>query len=71
MIAVDHAAQPVRQFFARSAGEQAKVAADREVRPVAGGQDGANIWPFGARKFSSNDGPAGRCTRVWNDRFWR
>jgi hypothetical protein len=43
MKAVDHAAQPVRQLLARRSRKQAEVATDREVRPVAGDQDGADI----------------------------
>ena len=43
MIAVDHAAQPVRQLLARGTGKQAEIAADRKIRSVAGDQDGADI----------------------------
>ena len=43
MIAVDHATQPVRQLLARSSRKQAEVATDREVRSVAGDQNGADI----------------------------
>lgn len=39
--------QPVRQLLARGFREQAEVAADRKVRPVAGDQHGADIRPLG------------------------
>ena len=43
MIAIDHAAQAVRQLLARRSRKQAEVAADGEVRTIAGDQDGADV----------------------------
>src|SRR5580692_1212584 len=58
MVAVDHAAQPVRQLFARSSSEYAEVATDRKVPTTASDQDGANASVLGnlGRRFGEIGG---------------